>query len=408
MGIIHRDVKTQNLLIDQRNKYDYNNSDYYFGNNDNNNNNYNLGLFSSNKSTINVGYTNVNNNNNNRKSAGKKRSLGRYSCPYIIRICDFGSARAMSKKRHKKHTMMPQTGPTTATAKTTIGGAPVADYNYEGDSGFSPRGSIASNYSSVDSPINDISHVSWQRDILHVFRTNFKENNNKDNSNEPELQSTSQEKEKEKENKNNDVNILLLPSESDIKIDSGMFVDQASILSDNNNNGNSIYANMNNWIDNQTLTEMLKERTNGRRIYRKSMSTLVGSIQFLAPEILTHFKFNQFDNSDINPEILRCSYDYTVDIYSFGCVLWEIIHHSIIYNGWTFYAIHDFIVNSKQRLNIENQMFDHIENGIKCPKIVKKFIISLINLCWNENQYMRPDFREIALNTIQVEKNAEW
>merc|ERR1719499_1565581 len=58
------------------------------------------------------------------------------------------------------------------------------------------------------------------------------------------------------------------------------------------------------------------------------MSTFVGTICFMAPEILEYIEVGNFLNA---PKADHCEYDFPADVYSYGCVLWELISYKDIW-----------------------------------------------------------------------------
>lgn len=94
------------------------------------------------------------------------------------------------------------------------------------------------------------------------------------------------------------------------------------------------------------------------------MTTKVGTPHWMAPELFTNQK-----------------YDYKIDVYAYGMLLWEILTHSSPFKGKTALEIMDIVVNHNQRLSIP----------LLTPSPLKK----LINACWNADPNQRPTCKEI-------------
>eukprot|EP00033_Pygsuia_biforma_P003527 GCRY01003861.1.p1 GENE.GCRY01003861.1~~GCRY01003861.1.p1 ORF type:complete len:766 (+),score=168.79 GCRY01003861.1:243-2540(+) len=97
---------------------------------------------------------------------------------------------------------------------------------------------------------------------------------------------------------------------------------------------------------------------------RTYMLTRVGTPQWMAPEVLRNEQYNE-----------------KADVFSYGCVLWELYTRQDPYKGLNAMEVGRRVCNEGLRLPIPPQ----------CPAILK----SLITRCFQEDPNLRPSFREI-------------
>lgn len=114
------------------------------------------------------------------------------------------------------------------------------------------------------------------------------------------------------------------------------------------------------------------------------MSTIVGSVQFLAPEILRNIEFKP--NSRSAKSKGNSLYGFSADVYSYGCVIWEIITRREIYKGKSYAEIQKFVLNNQRPLVLGSELQN-------CPD--GNFIVRLMNQCWQADALARPNFQQI-------------
>eukprot|EP01084_Bolivina_argentea_P107077 191485_1 len=115
------------------------------------------------------------------------------------------------------------------------------------------------------------------------------------------------------------------------------------------------------------------------------MSTIVGSVQFLAPEILRNIEFKP--NSRSAKSKGNSLYGFSADVYSYGCVIWEIVTRREIYKGKSYAEIQKFVLNNNRPIVLGSELQD-------CPD--SNFIIRLMNQCWQTDPLTRPNFQQIV------------
>jgi len=114
------------------------------------------------------------------------------------------------------------------------------------------------------------------------------------------------------------------------------------------------------------------------------MSTIVGSVQFLAPEILRNIEFKPGSRSAKSKG--NSLYGFSADVYSFGCVIWEIVTRREIYKGKSYAEIQKFVLNNNRPLVLGSELQN-------CPD--GNFILRLMNQCWQSDALARPNFSQI-------------
>jgi len=117
---------------------------------------------------------------------------------------------------------------------------------------------------------------------------------------------------------------------------------------------------------------------------RFEMSTIVGSVQFLAPEILKNIQFK--NNSRTAKSKGHSVYGLSADVYSFACVIWEVITRREIYKNRSYADIQTMVL-SHQRPNIKPAEIQHIPDA--------NFMLRLMEQCWNFDAKQRPSFAQI-------------
>ena len=115
------------------------------------------------------------------------------------------------------------------------------------------------------------------------------------------------------------------------------------------------------------------------------MTAEVGSVAFMAPELLKNLEFDS--NGEFNgiggPTLqhITIQYAFSIDIFSYGVILWEIITRDQIFNQYK--SVDDI------KKNVLNGIHPKIPNY--CPKEFKK----LIQRCWDNSPINRPPFSYI-------------
>jgi len=119
---------------------------------------------------------------------------------------------------------------------------------------------------------------------------------------------------------------------------------------------------------------MIKYKTHASTFSGSNYSPL-GYIQWKAPEVLEDFG----------------SYTFKSDIYSYGVIMWEIVHRKIPYDGEDRKDIKDKVISGK-REKIKNSRYRN-----------------LIEICWNQNPGKRLNCEEIiiCLNELYSKGNTE-
>lgn len=103
-----------------------------------------------------------------------------------------------------------------------------------------------------------------------------------------------------------------------------------------------------------------------RIITYEPMSGLVGTAQWMAPEVL----------------LSKPSYNASIDVYSYGIVLWELLTSKVPYEGIDLAVLPRLVVNDGLRPVI--------------PEGTPPGLASLITSCWNANPMLRPTFHQIT------------
>ena len=114
------------------------------------------------------------------------------------------------------------------------------------------------------------------------------------------------------------------------------------------------------------------------------MSTIVGSVQFLAPEILRNIEFKP--NSRSAKSKGNSLYGFSADVYSFGCVMWEVMTRKEIYKGKSYAEIQKLVLNNSRPLVLSSEIED-------CPD--GQFLLRLMTQCWQPDALSRPNFQQI-------------
>ncbi len=123
------------------------------------------------------------------------------------------------------------------------------------------------------------------------------------------------------------------------------------------------------------------------------MSTIVGSVQFLAPEILQNIEFKA--NSRQAKSKGNSVYGFSADVYSFACVMWEVLTRREIYKGKPYIDIQAFVLGGNRPAIMEKDL-----RG--CPD--PNFLLRLMDMCWAQDPLQRPNFPQI-INMLEEKKD---
>ena len=144
------------------------------------------------------------------------------------------------------------------------------------------------------------------------------------------------------------------------------------------------------------LDEEVDRKSVGKHKSQKSMfmTTEVGTVAFLPPEILRNIDFD--DSSGGMVKILNENslvYAFSVDVFSFGCILWELIMRDEVY----------------KEFESANDIKTAVLNGKypKMPSWAPDDYTNLIKACWENDPLHRPTFQFInsKLRTMIKEIN---
>eukprot|EP01084_Bolivina_argentea_P134082 236583_1 len=115
------------------------------------------------------------------------------------------------------------------------------------------------------------------------------------------------------------------------------------------------------------------------------MSTVVGSVAYLPPEILQNIEYD--DKLLLSVKSNKSFYDKSVDVFSYGYVIWEIITRRLLYKGKTQRDIKKIVVQQNFRPELTPN------DLIGCPDA--ELLNKLMNDCFNRNPSKRPSFESI-------------
>jgi len=133
------------------------------------------------------------------------------------------------------------------------------------------------------------------------------------------------------------------------------------------------------------ILQKITDFGDSRPINRVTYLTYAGTKEWTAPEVLS-IKTN-----------LKILYDFPVDVYSFGIIMWELLEMKAPYANEQINIFSE--VKEGRRPNISNdQNYDDY--------------LSLMKLCWNGDSSKRPTFNQIVsqlqdMNT-QCQETIVW
>lgn len=99
--------------------------------------------------------------------------------------------------------------------------------------------------------------------------------------------------------------------------------------------------------------------------------------------------FNQWSSPEICAgDLNKESYDSSVDVYSFGMILWELETHSIPFDGVALKELKSILIDQKLRPKI--------------PEDTDQKLSLLIRRCWQDTATKRPDLEKILSSLAAV------
>merc|ERR1712244_151705 len=126
----------------------------------------------------------------------------------------------------------------------------------------------------------------------------------------------------------------------------------------------------------------------------KQMTTGIGTPSHMAPELLKFTEFKKFGTA--NSQKSYSGYDFGIDIWSFGCVLFEIMTQKELYEKLeTAKDIKQFVMEGKRE---------------KIPKEIIQILgipqeyLKLMARCWAHDSSQRPHFKDIISRLEQIAK----
>eukprot|EP01084_Bolivina_argentea_P216573 367882_1 len=122
------------------------------------------------------------------------------------------------------------------------------------------------------------------------------------------------------------------------------------------------------------------------------LSTAVGTIPYLAPEILKNIEYKKCESSSNNECKLtvknsKSVYGKSADVYSYGIIIWEIITRKLIYEGLSQKDIIKFVVEQNGKPVIPQK------DLMDCSYV--ELLKQLMNKCVKNNSTDRPSFDQI-------------
>mmetsp|Transcript_15576 Transcript_15576/g.21846 ORF Transcript_15576/g.21846 Transcript_15576/m.21846 type:complete len:207 (+) Transcript_15576:545-1165(+) len=118
------------------------------------------------------------------------------------------------------------------------------------------------------------------------------------------------------------------------------------------------------------------------------MTAAVGTIEYMAPELLEHIHFPNSENGV--PEIKTghksntSLYGYEVDVYAFSIILWEIATRRYPY------------LSVRRTLDIQQMVLAGLRLRLPAGCRLPVRYTQLMNRCWQESPRKRPSFVEVA------------
>jgi len=110
-----------------------------------------------------------------------------------------------------------------------------------------------------------------------------------------------------------------------------------------------------------------------------ALTTECGTVAYMAPELLEHIKMTKHFTYATENLVL---YTKSVDVYSFGLILWELCTEQLLYEDFDdLRDIREYVLNGGR---------PHI------PSYILGTYAGLMKDCWSQSPLHRPDFLEIV------------
>lgn len=123
------------------------------------------------------------------------------------------------------------------------------------------------------------------------------------------------------------------------------------------------------------LSKEVKKTDNINDVYKMSGNT--GSLRYMAPEV-----------------ILNKQYNWSIDVYSFGIMFWQMYTKLLPFEGFSKKDMTDKVAIERHRPSLKKIENDELKN--------------LINLCWNDNSELRPTFNFIKEKLKTILSNIKY
>ena len=126
----------------------------------------------------------------------------------------------------------------------------------------------------------------------------------------------------------------------------------------------------------------------------KQMTTGIGTVAYMAPEILRFVDFTKKLKRENKRDFIE--YDFGIDVYSFGCVLYEIMCSKELYEDLkTSKDVQNFVLNGN-REGIPKEVIDILN--------IPNSYSQLMNQCWSQQPSQRPHFKDIVIRLLDIAK----
>lgn len=119
----------------------------------------------------------------------------------------------------------------------------------------------------------------------------------------------------------------------------------------------------------------------------EGMTTAIGTVTYLPPELLVLLKFGRGGCVVVDTTKPTAVYDYTIDVFAFAVVLWEIITRRMPYENCSAAEVQRFVLSGVRM---------HVPADVSCPKRYR----TLMAECWRHEPTRRPGFAAI-LETLK-------
>ena len=164
----------------------------------------------------------------------------------------------------------------------------------------------------------------------------------------------------------------------------------------------------------QVLTRQSSDSATMHSALSKRMTTGIGTVAYMAPEIvccvlrmsaLLVCCLVQLRHVDFSKKLKRekkrdkIEYDFAVDVFSFGCVLFEIMVATELHDALkTSKDVQQFVLQGK-REQIPTEVLDALD--------VPDGYVALMNQCWAQHPTQRPHFKDIIVRLQRIGKSVK-